>query len=198
MMTQCQSIFFHVLVWLLLSQRVLSVEVFAFAFDLAVTTLVLVWNLLFLWICRIYCIVFNRIDHIFDRSIGNSDPRMRIVLIHGLNSNFNSILPVSTGTLDLGQFDLGQFDLGHFLRLSHWGLFCDLGQKNLTDTCWTFANILSSPPPVPRRGTPSHEHGLGEPAFQPKHCQPKPAESPKAVFRVFRCLGVEIFRCLGL
>ena len=36
----------------------------------------------------------NRIDHVFDRSKGNSDPRMRIVLIHGLNSNFNSIFEV--------------------------------------------------------------------------------------------------------
>ena len=41
-MVQCQSIFFGVLVWLLSSQQILSVEVFAFAFDLAATTLVLV------------------------------------------------------------------------------------------------------------------------------------------------------------
>ena len=34
------------------------------------------------------------LDHIFDRSIGNSDPRMRTVFVHGLNSNFNSILEV--------------------------------------------------------------------------------------------------------
>ena len=52
------------------------------------------WNLLFLWICRNFCVVLNRIDHVFDRSIGNSDPRMRFVLIHGLNSNFNSIFEV--------------------------------------------------------------------------------------------------------
>ena len=39
-------------------------------------------------------VVVNRIDHIFDRSIAYSDPRMRIVLIHGLNSNFNSLLEV--------------------------------------------------------------------------------------------------------
>ena len=41
-MAQCQSIFFHVLVWLLLNQQVLSVVVFAFAFDLAAITLILV------------------------------------------------------------------------------------------------------------------------------------------------------------
>ena len=46
----------------------------------------------FLWICKIICIVFNRIVHIFDRSVRNSDPGMRIVLIHGLNSHFNSVL----------------------------------------------------------------------------------------------------------
>ena len=38
-----------------------------------------------------FFVVLNRIDHIFDRSIRNSDPRMRIVLIHGTNSNFNTI-----------------------------------------------------------------------------------------------------------
>ena len=52
------------------------------------------WHLIFLWICGNFCIVLNRIDHIFDRSIGNSDPRMRTVLVHGLNSNFNSIFKV--------------------------------------------------------------------------------------------------------
>ena len=31
------------------------------------------WYLLFLWICRNFCVVLNRIDHMFDRSIGNSD-----------------------------------------------------------------------------------------------------------------------------
>ena len=36
----------------------------------------------------------KRIDHVFDRSIGKSDPRMKIVLVHGLNSNFNSIFEV--------------------------------------------------------------------------------------------------------
>ena len=52
------------------------------------------WNLLFLWICRNFCVILNWIDHVFDRSIGNSDPRMRIVLIHGLKSNFNSKIEV--------------------------------------------------------------------------------------------------------
>ena len=37
----------------------------------------------------LYCLQENR-----SRSIGNSDPRMRIVLIQGLNSNFNSIFEV--------------------------------------------------------------------------------------------------------
>ena len=50
------------------------------------------WYSLFLWIRRNFCVVLNRIDHIFDRSIGNSDPRLRIVLIHRPNSNFNSYL----------------------------------------------------------------------------------------------------------
>ena len=63
---------------------------FAFACDLAATTLELVWYiLLFLWICKIFRDDFNRIGHISDCSVGNSDPRMRIVLVHGLNSNFN-------------------------------------------------------------------------------------------------------------
>ena len=52
------------------------------------------WNFLFWWICRNFCVVLNRIDHIFDCSIGKSDLRMRIVLIHGPNSNFNSIFEV--------------------------------------------------------------------------------------------------------
>ena len=48
---------------------------FAFAFDLAATTLMLVlWHLIFWWICRNFCIVLIWIDHIFDRSIGYSDP----------------------------------------------------------------------------------------------------------------------------
>ena len=68
---------------------------FAFALDLAATTLELVCTLSSsCWICKIFCVVFNRIVHIFDRSVRNSDPGMRIVLIHGLNSNFNSIFEV--------------------------------------------------------------------------------------------------------
>ena len=41
------------------------------------------------FLCRL-----NRIVHIPDCSVGNSDPRMRIVFVHGLNSNFNSVLEV--------------------------------------------------------------------------------------------------------
>ena len=94
LMVQCQSIFFHVLVWLLLYQRRLSV-VFVFAFDLAANHIrACLWNFLFLWICRNFCVVLNWVDHIFDRSIGNSNPGMRIVLIHRPNSNFNSIFKV--------------------------------------------------------------------------------------------------------
>ena len=95
LMVQCRSIFFGVLVWLLSSQQVLSVEVLLFAFDLAATTLVLVCG-----ICS-SCgsegiSVLSSIDSIIkiDRSIGNSDPRLRIVLIHRPNSNFNSIFDV--------------------------------------------------------------------------------------------------------
>ena len=97
LMVQCQSIFVRLLVWLLSSQQVLSGWGFAFPFDLAATTPVLV--------CRIcsfcgsagisnFCVILNRIDHIFDRSIRNSDPGMRIVLIYGFYSNFNSIFEV--------------------------------------------------------------------------------------------------------
>ena len=42
LMAQCQSIFYHVLVWLLLYQRVLLVVVLLLPFDLAATTLMLV------------------------------------------------------------------------------------------------------------------------------------------------------------
>ena len=52
------------------------------------------WHLIFLWICRNFCIVLIWIDHVFDRSIGYSDPRLRIVLIHRPDSNFNSIFEV--------------------------------------------------------------------------------------------------------
>ena len=62
---------------------------FAFSFDLAATTLVLVYEiLLFLWICRNFCVVFSRIDHIFDRSKGNSDPRLKNCLDSQKNFEF--------------------------------------------------------------------------------------------------------------
>ena len=52
------------------------------------------WYLLFLWICKNFCVVLNWIDHIFDRSIGYSDPRLRIILIYRPNSNFNPMFAV--------------------------------------------------------------------------------------------------------
>ena len=52
------------------------------------------WHLIFLWICRNLCIVLIWIDHVFDRSIRYSDPRLRIVLTHRPDSNFNSVLEV--------------------------------------------------------------------------------------------------------
>ena len=80
---------------MLSSQQVPSVEVLL---------LPSIWlqphSCLFVGICSscesagIFCIVFKRMSHIFDCSIRNSDPGMRIVLVHGLNSNFNSILEV--------------------------------------------------------------------------------------------------------
>ena len=52
------------------------------------------YTFLFLWICKIFRVVFDVIVHIPNCSVGNSDPRMRIVFVHGLNSNFDSVLEV--------------------------------------------------------------------------------------------------------
>ena len=42
-----------------------------------------------------FCVsVFDVIVHITNCSVGNSDPRLRIVFVHRLNSNFNSVLEV--------------------------------------------------------------------------------------------------------
>ena len=71
-MAQYQTIFFHVMVSLS-SQQVLSVNI----------------SLLPLTQLQPRSSFFT-----FDRSVGNTDPRMRIVLVHGLNSNFNSVLEV--------------------------------------------------------------------------------------------------------
>ena len=49
---------------------------------------------LFLWICKIFRVVLDVVVHILDCSVGNYDPRMRIVFVHRLNSNFNSVLEV--------------------------------------------------------------------------------------------------------
>ena len=49
------------------------------------------WRLIFMWICRNFCIVVIWIDHVFVRSIRYSDPRLRIVLTHRPDSNFNSM-----------------------------------------------------------------------------------------------------------
>ena len=93
-MAQCQSIFFHVLVWLLLSQQVFSVVVLLLPLTWLQPPWCLFVELALLVDLQKFCVVLNRIDHVFDRSIGNSNPIMRIVLIHGLNSNFNSIIKV--------------------------------------------------------------------------------------------------------
>ena len=84
-MAQCQSIFFRALVCVV-PTNTLGCG-FAFAFDLAATTLIFV-VLALLVDPQEFLYVFNRIDHIFDRSIRNSDPRMRIVLVHGFNFEF--------------------------------------------------------------------------------------------------------------
>ena len=67
---------------------------FAFAFDLAATTLMFVCGTRSSCGSAGICVVLNGIDHILDRSTGNSDPRLRIVLIYRPNSNFNSIFKV--------------------------------------------------------------------------------------------------------
>ena len=81
-MVQCQSIFFDVLVWLLSSQQVLSVEVLLLPLTWLQPHSCLFVEFALLVDLQDFCIVLNRIDHIFDRSIGNSDPGMRIVLVH--------------------------------------------------------------------------------------------------------------------
>ena len=49
---------------------------------------------------RFWVSVFDIIVHIFDCSIRNSDPRMRTVLVQGLNSNFDSVLKVLKARCD--------------------------------------------------------------------------------------------------
>ena len=94
---------------------------FAFAFDLAATTLILVcgtWSSL--WICRNFCIILIWIDHIFDRSIGYSDPRLRIVLIHRPNSNFNSIFEVLKTGCDFQKMPNSHVSLNPSFCLWSW------------------------------------------------------------------------------
>ena len=67
---------------------------FAFAFDLAAITLSRLWRLNFMWICRGFCIAVIWIDHVLVCSIGYSDPRLRIILTHRPDSNFNPMFSV--------------------------------------------------------------------------------------------------------
>ena len=45
-------------------------------------------------------VVFDVIVHITNCSVGNSDPRLRIVFFHGWNSNFNSVLKMLKARCD--------------------------------------------------------------------------------------------------
>ena len=96
----------------------------------------LVCGICFLWICRNFCIVFKRIDHIFDRSTRNSDPGVRIVLVHGLNSNFNSILLAI-----LVQFS---YFLGSTLLVEKLGRLVEgcIRDKPLSGNCRKITNVL--------------------------------------------------------
>ena len=78
------------------------------------------WNLLFLWICGNFHIVLKRIDHIFDRSVGNSDPRLGIVLIHRPNSNFNFIFEVLKTGRDFQYKSNPHISLNPSFRLKIW------------------------------------------------------------------------------
>ena len=92
-MVQCQSILFHVMVWLS-CQWIPSVEVLLLPSTWPQLLLSLLVRLPLLVDLQIFRVVFDVIVHIPYCSVGNSDPRMRSVFVHGLNSNFNSVLEV--------------------------------------------------------------------------------------------------------
>ena len=94
-MVQCESIFLGVLAWLLSSQQVLLVEVLLLPLTWRRPhSCLLVEFALLEDLQEVLNFILNRMDHIFDRSIGNSDPIMRTVFVLGLDSNFTSILQV--------------------------------------------------------------------------------------------------------
>ena len=64
---------------------------FAFAFDLAAITSELAGSASSsCGLARFLSVVLDVIVHITNGSVGNSDPRLRIVFLHRLNSHFNS------------------------------------------------------------------------------------------------------------
>ena len=52
------------------------------------------WRLILMWICRDFCIVVFWIDHVLVWSIRYSDPRLRIILTHRPDSNWNPMFAV--------------------------------------------------------------------------------------------------------
>ena len=68
-----------------------SVEVSPFAFDLAAITSELAGSASSsCGLARLLSVILDVIVHITNGPIRNSDPRLRIVFFHGLNSNFDS------------------------------------------------------------------------------------------------------------
>ena len=123
---------------------------FAFAFDLACNHSWACWYIfLFLWICKILRVVFDVIVHIPNCSVGNSDPRMRIVFVHGLNSNFDSEVEVRETCRDFqyGSNSRVSSDPPFWLRslvVSRKGVFATSHSMKLCEICIVFRHEILS------------------------------------------------------
>ena len=85
------------------------------------------WRLLFMWICRNFCIVVIWIDHVFVRSKKYSDPRLRIILTLRQDSNFNIMFAVLKNWLWLliqAQFSCFLEPILLVVKLDRLGVMC--------------------------------------------------------------------------
>ena len=111
-MVQYQSKLFHWVKWSS-CQKILLVEASAITSELAGSALLI-------GTCKIVSVVLYVIVHITNGSKRNSDPRLRIVFFHGLNSNFDSKLEVLKGRRDFQNRLNSRVSLNPSFRFSSW------------------------------------------------------------------------------
>ena len=102
-------------------QKIPSVEVFAFAFDLAAITSEACWFwFLLVWTCKTLSVILGVIVHITNGPIRNSDPRLRIVFFHGLNSNFHTKFELLESRRDFQNRSNSRVSLNPSCRFRSW------------------------------------------------------------------------------